>query len=213
MRTLYDSTTVQDIPKSATMVAGYMDGKYQTVRALRARFPKAQIVTITVLGTPGAHVADVETGDLTPASGAIWAKREIQAGRKPTLYCSASLWPAVERAVRAQGISGKVSYWIAHYDDVAQIPEGAVAKQYRSTSKPNLDTSVAVDAPHWPGVDPAPVTPATGKPPIAKTVPVKAPVKKAPPKAPAPTPGHRLHLLHLAREHALHLLHLLRRRR
>jgi hypothetical protein len=40
-------------------------------------------------------------------------------------------------------------YWIAHYDGAANIPVGAVAKQYLNT--PGYDVSAVAD--YWPGID------------------------------------------------------------
>lgn len=157
-RTLYDSTTVEDIPKTATLVAGYVDGAYRTVPALHRRFPKATIVTITVTGqTPGANVCDTEPGNVGVEGAAAWAAREVAAGRIPTLYCMASQWAQVKDAVAKRGLTGKVNYWIAHYDGQPLLPAGAVAKQYADPNthgKGHFDLSVVAD--HWPGVDPAP---------------------------------------------------------
>jgi hypothetical protein len=169
-RTCYDSTTAADVPKGGDLYAGYVDGRYVTVPALRKRFPKARIVTITVLGTPGAHVCDTEPGNIGVAGADRRAKNEIVAGRKPTLYLMASMWPQVKTAVKNAGIAGKVSYWIAQYDGKGEIPKGAVAKQYLhgdknhpgSYSGGHYDTSIVAD--YWPGVDPEPAP----KPPKVK---------------------------------------------
>jgi hypothetical protein len=159
---MYDSVTVKDIPQNARMVAGYVDGLYANVPALHTRFPNATVVTITVFGARGAHVIDCEPGDATPSTAAAWAKSEIDAGRKPTIYCMASQWTAVKLAVAKVGVTGKVSYWIANYDNHPLIPPGAVAKQYANppTSGGHYDLSVVVD--YWPGVDPEP------SPPVAR---------------------------------------------
>lgn len=150
MRTCYDSVTIADVPAKAEMVACYVDGRYRNEPEARKRFPKATIVTITVTGQAGAHVADCEMGDLDPAAAARWAKAEVKAGRKPTIYCAASQWSTVKRAVGRT----KVSWWIADYDGKPVIPAGAVAKQYLGSpgnSPGHYDVSVVVD--HWPGVD------------------------------------------------------------
>jgi hypothetical protein len=166
-RTMHDSTDVGDIPAKASMVAGYIDGRFQTVSALRKRFPKAQVVTVTVLGTPGADVCDTEPGNISISHAAKWAANEVTAGRRPTLYCMASQWDDVKAAVKTQGIAGKVSYWVAQYDGKAEVPVGAVAKQYADPklSGGHFDLSVVAD--HWPGVDPdassTPLVPATAE--------------------------------------------------
>lgn len=156
---MYDSTNIGDIPKTAGMIAVYADGRYEgTEAAARARFPHALLVTITVRGEADRNVCDCETGDLTPAEAARWAKAEIAAGRHPTIYCSDSPWPSVKAAVHAAGIDAKdVSWWIAHYDGDPTIPVGAVAKQYEGSpgnSPGHYDLSSVAD--YWPGVDPAP---------------------------------------------------------
>lgn len=168
MRTLYDSTTAGDIPAKAAMVAGYLDGNYQTVPALLKRFPHALIVTITVKGTPGAHVCDTEPGNIGITGAAKWAAAEVKAGRRPTLYHMASQRGLVRRAVRKSvGLRKRklVSYWEADYDGDPTLPKGCVAKQYLhgdknhpgSYSGGHYDTSVVAD--YWPGVDSEPVKP------------------------------------------------------
>lgn len=192
IRTMYDSVDAGAIPASATLIAPYVDGRETShnYAEVRARFPHARLALITTTGRSlGAHVADVEAGDLSPASGAAWAKRKITAGGHPTLYCSLSAWPAVEAAVRAAGIAaGHVSYWIAHYDGSAAIPAGAIAVQYASPQVPaghaghspgHYDVSAV--APYWAGVDPVPV--AYGS-------------------------AHAAHLAHLHHLHLLHQLHM-----
>ena len=152
MRTMYDGVTVSRLPGGATMVACYVDGKYANETEMRKRFPHAHIVTITVTGSADANVVDCETGDTTPATAAAWAARQVDAGRHPTIYMNASTWPDVEREVHNRGITGKVSYWVARYDNKSTVPPGAVAHQYENT--PGYDVSAVAD--YWPGVDPAP---------------------------------------------------------
>ena len=148
---MFDSVTPARLPSNATLVGAYMDGIYANVTAVRQQCPHATIVVITVFGHPGANVIDCENGDATPEEAALWAANEIAAGRKPTIYMNDSTWPEVQQHVAAHNITGKVSYWVAHYDGVANIPAGAVAKQYQERTDQNLDYSLAAD--YWPGVD------------------------------------------------------------
>lgn len=155
-RAMLDTVSPDRLPVDALLVGAYVDGMYANEAQVRARCPHATVVTITTRapGKPGAHVADIEAGDLTPEQGAQWAANEVKAGRLPTLYCNLSTWPEVKQHVAAHGIS--VSYWIAHYDDKPEMIPGAVAHQYVERTDQNLDYSVAAD--YWPGVDPAPIT-------------------------------------------------------
>lgn len=160
MRTMYDSTNVEDIPGSAQMVAVYRDGLYQTEAQARRRFPHAQIVTITVLGRGAADVVDCEPGNVGPDGAAAWAAERVKAGAHPTIYCPLSMWPAVKAAVKAHGISSrKVSYWIAHYNGERKIPDGAVAVQYADPTLSGGHYDVSAVADYWPGVDPKPRRP------------------------------------------------------
>lgn len=152
-RVMYDGVTPSRIPSSATMVAAYVDGHYANVSPMKARFPHARLVTIAVFASTNAGtVLDVEKGDATPTEAPGWVVKRRRAGVDPTVYCSESLWPTVRAVFRALNVP-QPHYWIAHYDSVALIPEGAIAKQYKNTS--GYDISVVAD--YWPGVDPKPV--------------------------------------------------------
>jgi hypothetical protein len=136
---LYDSVNAKTIPPGAQLVAGYVDGAYANVADLKKRFPHAYVVTITVFGKAGARVADVETGDLTPPQGAKWALAELHSGRRPTIYTSAAVMPAMKlelSKLRVDPIA--VDFWVAHWVTVGTqppatppaLPTGAVALQY-----------------------------------------------------------------------------------
>lgn len=160
MRTMYDAVTAANIPKTATMVAGYVD-KIRLepwTAADWARFPAAVKVQIVKKASSNfGHVLDVETGDATPTEAPGWVKARRAAGADPTVYCNASLWPAVQAAFVAAKVAHP-HYWIARYDGVQQLPTlngiTAVAKQYAGDVAPGIDLSVVAD--YWPGVDSVP---------------------------------------------------------
>lgn len=154
-RLMYDSVTAGDIPSDATMVAGYVDGHYRNVDAMRKRFPHAVVVGIAVdHRTNDGIVLDVEQGDASPTESVQWVVMRRHAGKDPSVYCSVSEWNAVRAAFHAAGVT-EPHYWVAHYDGVASVPKGAVAKQFKSGSAGHhYDTSVV--STYWPGVDPHP---------------------------------------------------------
>ena len=161
-RTCYDAINPANVPASATLVAGYGDGYWNDVAAFRRRFPHATVVEITVFASDDqGTVLDVETGDATPAQAPGWVKKRRAAGVDPTIYCNASTWPEVKAAFAAAKVAPP-HYWIAHYDGVRVIPQGAVAKQYQDPGP--YDLSVVAD--YWPGVDPAPKPPTPPEPPV-----------------------------------------------
>ncbi|WP_052069779.1 hypothetical protein [Streptacidiphilus albus] len=151
-RTMYDAVTVSAIPDGSVLVAGYVNGSYANLSGLRARFPHALVVGVTVTaGADEGQVLDVESGDASPAEAPGWVERRRAAGADPTVYCNASTWPAVRAAFSAAGVAAP-HFWIADYDGDPAIPAGAVAKQYASNE--NYDASAV--AAYWPGVDPTP---------------------------------------------------------
>ena len=158
-RTMYDSVTVSALPTDGDLYLGYVDGirTHDNYNEVRARFPHATIVKCTVTGgTLDAQFGDIENGDMSPASGAAWAKRKVDAGQHPTLYMSLSVWPSVQLEVAKLGITGKVSYVVACYDNKPVIPAGAVGKQFIDHGPHGENYDISVIADYWPGVDPTP---------------------------------------------------------
>ena len=151
MRTMYDSVSPSGIPAGAELVAGYVDGRYANVAAMKERFPKARVVTIAVSSKTRAMVLDVEPGDASPATAVTWCTTTMAEtdNSRLTVYCQASTVPAVKAAFKAAGVS-LPQFWVAQWDGVHSLPAGAVAKQHTSTK--HYDVSVVAD--HWPGVDP-----------------------------------------------------------
>jgi hypothetical protein len=158
MRTMFDAVTPSALPRSAVMVAGYVDGIYANLAAIRSEFPNAIEVSIAVAWSDRAQVLDVESGDATPEQAVTWCTQTMKdvPNSLLTVYCDAANWPAVRAAFQAAGVS-EPQYWIAAYDNSPTIPTGAIAHQYASTDA--YDTSVVAD--YWPGVDPVPPTPPT----------------------------------------------------
>lgn len=154
MTTLFDSTDPTQIPNGAPAVAGYVDGRYAWSQAAWAAFPAAEKVTITVLGTHGARVADVELGDLTAGQGAAWAVGELWSLRRPTLYASRDTWPAIVTALGGLGVStSEVDWWAADPTGVPHLVPGSVATQWAwhslgQTGAANVDISMT--GPGWP---------------------------------------------------------------
>lgn len=159
MSTMYDAVNASNIARlvpNAEIVAGYVDGHYAWTKADWALFPGAELVTITVFGQAGAHVGDCEAGNMNPTQVADWAMNEIKAGRRPTIYMSASLWQDVKSALASINVAiSAVDFWVADYDNVPEVPAGAVAKQYQST--PAYDISITDDG--WPRPAPSPPPP------------------------------------------------------
>lgn len=61
--TMFDGVTVADLPAGFSAYAGYYNGAFANLTALRERFPHATIVSITPSGEHGAMFFDIEPGD------------------------------------------------------------------------------------------------------------------------------------------------------
>jgi len=175
LRTMYDSISAANIPTTAALVAGYVDGRYAWSPADWARFPHSVKVRIAVFPTTNdGHVLDCETGDATPGQCPGWVLMRRAAGIDPSVYCNFATWPEVKAAFAVASVVPP-HYWIAGYKTPpdTSIPAGAVAHQYTDVGP--FDLSSVAD--YWPGVDPA-STMATaiirpsGGPPITGEVPV-----------------------------------------
>lgn len=164
LRTMYDSTSPWDIPRNAQMVAYYVDGRYAWPQAWLDLFPNAVKVGISAIGQRTAVVGDVEVGCIWPPANAVpWVRRARADGYDPTIYVNElNDWLPVRQAFWAAG-EPEPHYWTARYNGVAQVPDGAVARQYAHphdgdgiADKP-WETGAHYDKsavrPHWPGVD------------------------------------------------------------
>jgi len=157
---MYDSTNAQAIPKTAKMVAGYIDGtsSYWTP-ADWDRFPNAVKVRIARrTSTNDGHVLDVEKGIPTvwPINDSIvnWVLMRRKAGTEPTIYCNQlNDWTPLRELFRKHKVR-EPEWWVARYNNSTDIPRGAVAKQYADPPIHGLghfDLSSVED--YWPGVD------------------------------------------------------------
>jgi hypothetical protein len=124
---MYDAVTPGNIPKSAEVVAGYIDGDYAYHRDDWNRWPDAIKVLITVSGSLTANVADVENGDMTPDQVPEWIHNKHSRGmRDCTVYCNRSTVDPVRAACH-----GRSYYiWVADWTGSAHAIDGTVATQY-----------------------------------------------------------------------------------
>lgn len=128
---MYDAVTPANIPASAEVVAGYVDGTYAWPAEAWHRWPGALKVLITVFGSLTGNVADVENGDMTPAQARQWIEAKQQAHmRGCTVYCSLSNLGAVRAACK--GLAYYI--WVADWTNTAHRVPGTVATQYSNVN-------------------------------------------------------------------------------
>ena len=144
-----DSVTAADLPVGYDFYAGYVNGLYANMAQIERRFPDSKVIGISVTVANNGTVLDVEKGDATPAQAPAWVQMRRQAGIIPWVYCSESVWPAVQQAFSAQGIAPPL-YWIAAYPGPGPVLyPGSIAHQWADQGL--YDESVVAD--FIPGID------------------------------------------------------------
>jgi hypothetical protein len=133
---MLDSITPANLPPGADAYAGYADGRYANLTAMRARFPGKRILEIAVFAATDAEAADCEPGDMMPSQIAAWVKRQAARGvHRPVVYASISQMPAVLAALTASGVTrGQVRLWSAHYGAGKHICAGMDGTQWTDTA-------------------------------------------------------------------------------
>jgi len=148
---MYDAIYPKNIPADAQIVASYVDGKWPNYSQAVALFPEALHVSIAAFPEDDAMALDVEQYDATPQQAPGWAARQRKRGyAHPIVYMSAAVWPQVRSEFHKQGVPEPL-YWVADYDGVRSIPDGAIAKQFQGTTAPGFDLSAVAD--YVPGLD------------------------------------------------------------
>lgn len=124
---MYDSVTAADIPASAQMVAGYINGRYAWSQADWDRFPNAIKLRISVFASEPADVLDVEPGDADVTQAPAWIQLcQANGIAKPIIYCSVSNLAQITSL--CAGLTYRV--WTAHYTGQPHITPGADMTQY-----------------------------------------------------------------------------------
>jgi hypothetical protein len=124
---MYDAVTPRNIPESAEVVAGYVDGNYAWPPEAWHRWPGALKVLITVFGSTKGNVADVESGNMTPGEARKWIEAKHREDvHESTVYCSRSVLEEVRAVCR--GLDYFI--WVADWTDSPHRVPGTVATQY-----------------------------------------------------------------------------------
>ena len=133
---MLDSITPGNLPPGADAYAGYADGRFANLTAMRARFPGTRILGIAVFAATDAEAADCEPGDMMPAQLPAWVKRQQARGvARPVVYASISQMPVVLATLGAAGIPrASVRAWSAHYGAGKHICTGMDGTQWTDRS-------------------------------------------------------------------------------
>lgn len=120
-----DNVTVGALTPGFPVYAGYYNGPFANLTALRARFPHAFIISIALRlnGSRGSMAVDVEPGTMSSTMDGSFAdclswlnQGGFPAGHKPLVYVMASWAASLEQYLAAHGHSRDSYYmWTAHY--------------------------------------------------------------------------------------------------
>lgn len=118
---MFDSITLDAIPREARAVAGYVNGFWPTYTEVVRRWPNARHLSIAVTSSANAECLDVEPGDATPADAPAWVKRQLARGvKRPVVYTSLSQARTLLTTLANAGVGrNDVRLWTAHYTGTA----------------------------------------------------------------------------------------------
>lgn len=145
-----DAVTAANLNPNDKYGVYYVDGRFANHWAVRARQPHAKLYGITVFGAVGAGVfaCDCENGDLTVPQALAWTLKQIEL--KVSLICvyaSLDTWlnQGLLRGVQALEKKYKIHIkkWVAHYNNIPQIPNWADADQYADPGPIDRDIALA----------------------------------------------------------------------
>jgi hypothetical protein len=176
--TMYDSIDASAVPANP-LLAGYINGKWQSYYQMAADNPTSTVLSITVKAhnSDGSWVAadilDVESGDATPAEAPGWTQA-MRALHRPVItpYCSRlGTWPATKAAFVSQKVA-LPDFWVADYTTQPHLVPGSVATQWTDTGPYDISLTNG----YWPlsGVVPPEPPPVTTYPVGALTMNVVA---------------------------------------
>lgn len=163
MRLMADSDEPLDIPAGKyPIVASYVGVGYGWSSAARAKHRASLQVDICVENiVTNAHVADVESGGLTPDQGAEYAVRKVAAGGHPVIYFSASRWDEIHAAMDRRGLApGSFGVWVALWNQLQDLDPNWIAHQFADDAMIGQHWDLSTVRDYWPGLDPLPRPPA-----------------------------------------------------
>jgi hypothetical protein len=152
----YDDVNLNLIPASAGYIFAYLNGRYANYAAARKRFPRAQVLGITVEASEDGAVLDVENGDATIAGIYQWLERRKSLGAKGVVYHSAGDIDHMMATMNANGFKHGTDYylWSAHYTGTPHVCGPYSCGQVRTvtvdgTQWTSTYNRVSLDASTW----------------------------------------------------------------
>lgn len=126
-----DSITPENLPGVYAAFLAYVDGHWPTAAKVRAMFPEADLLTLTVTGgISAADGCDCESGDLTVPQAVAWASARLNGGAwRPVIYANASTMVDVLAYLPTAKVGrSRVRLLSAHYGEGIHVCGPATCK-------------------------------------------------------------------------------------
>lgn len=154
---MYDAIHAENIPTTARIVAGYVNGRWPSVYgytengvrspSLAERCPDAVVLTIAVSADADADILDIERFDATPDEAPAWYVRQKARGNpNATVYCNTSTYDVVRKAFMDARVA-MPAWWAANYTVGPHLWPHSAATQYGGPA--NLYDLSVLDS-EWP---------------------------------------------------------------
>jgi len=125
----------------------YDDGEPENEAAIKARFPHAQYVSITVIPNAGAGMCDSENGDLPVPVTVQWIEQELTAGAyRPRAYANRSRWEDEGLLDDLARYGPTIRRAVADWDNVAELTlDWEDGKQFERVGVDGYDKWICAD--------------------------------------------------------------------
>jgi hypothetical protein len=140
-----DAVTAGNLNPNSQYGVYYADGAFANLTAVRARLPHAKLYGITVFGRLGPDVfaCDCERGDMSVPQAEAWVAAQVRLNVPLVcVYASLDVWEKQGLLNTLAKYGRRIKRWVAHYNNVAQIPEWADADQFADPGP--VDRNVAL---------------------------------------------------------------------
>lgn len=133
MITMFDAIDWQQIPDGAEMVAGYVSGKYTWPKEAWEKFANRKSLQIAINATYNiGNCLVVLPGYAVALDVPDWIIKADARMVVPVVYTTKDRVQLVDAACKLRNVVPPF-YWVRQLNDVAELPSGVIAKQYRAT--------------------------------------------------------------------------------
>lgn len=141
-----DAVTAGNLNPNQSHAVFYIDGVFANRDAVARRCPKAKLYGITVFGRLGRDVfaCDCERGDMTVAQTVAWVAAQVRLNVPLVcVYAGLDTWENQGLLKALEKYGHRIRRWVAHYNNIPEVPPWADADQFASPGPIDRDVAVA----------------------------------------------------------------------